>query len=616
MIIEVGHFCLLLALVAAFWQAVIPGGFFLILRYRLIIHAALAQFLLISLAFLILMGAHIKGDFSVLHVAENGHSLIPLLYKITGVWGNHEGSMLLWVWVLALFGALFAITTPFENVRLRMRTLRIFGWLGAGFLLFIIATSNPFLRIWPPVLEALELNPLLQDPGLAFHPPLLYLGYVGFAASFAVALGALSLGKKAGNWASIMRPWVTLAWAFLTAGLTLGSWWAYYELGWGGWWFWDPVENAALMPWLLGTALLHSVIVTEKRKALNSWTLLLAILTFAFSLLGTFLVRSGILISVHAFANDPWRGMYILLLIALALIIAFGLYAKRAPYLASFPSSFTLLSREGAMLINNLFLSTGAAIVAIGTLYPLILPIFSGEKISVGQPYFEFTFVPLMIPLLLAMGIAPLLAWGKTPASHIQKNLRLMMIASLALPALLMLDDRYRGLALIGIALALWVIAGALIKKRPYPMTIAHVGLGIAVLGMIASSAWQQQKTLTLEPKQMAQLAGYSLRLQEVGEVEGPNYLAERAIIEVTRAGSPVTRLTPERRFFPASKRWTTEAAIYTNGFADLYVTLGEQDGKNQRWSFRLYHNPLAPWIWVGMLIAAIGGLLGLRVMS
>jgi cytochrome c-type biogenesis protein CcmF len=596
--------------------------------------AAQSQFILVASAFAALTYAYVTSDFTVANVAANSHSAKPLLYKISGVWGNHEGSLLLWVLILTLFGAAVASFGANLPPTLRARVLAVQGMIGVGFLAFMLFTSNPFLRLDPAPPDGRGLNPLLQDPGLAFHPPFLYLGYVGFSMAFSFAVAALLEGRVDAAWARWVRPWTLAAWGFLTVGIALGSWWAYYELGWGGFWFWDPVENASFMPWLVGTALLHSAAVVEKRDALKSWTILLAILTFGLSLIGTFLVRSGVLTSVHAFAVDPERGIFILLLLILAIGGSLTLYALRAPALKG-GGLFKPVSREGAMVLNNLLLSVAAATVFLGTLYPLFLDIVGGGKISVGAPYFNSTFVPLMVPLLAAVAIGPMLAWKRGDLEGVLGRLKFgFAAAALAALAGLWLADWKSALAALGVGLGVWVIAGALVEwasriqlfrvalgdslrrafglpRSFYGMTIAHAALGIVVLGITASSAWQTELIRYLKPGERVDLAGYTLIFEGAREARGPNYVADRGIFRVEYAGRHVTVLHPEKRRYPVEGTNTTEAAIHTTYFADLYVVLGDADGRGG-WAVRAYHNPLVPWIWGGAILMFVGGFVSL----
>src|SRR5262245_23728192 len=595
--------------------------------------AATAQFALILIAFLSLMHAFVISDFSVSVVANNSHSLKPLLYKITGVWGNHEGSMVLWVLILTLFGALVALFGGNLPLGLKARVLVVQGMIGFGFLLFIIATSNPFTRIIPPPANGADLNPLLQDPGLAFHPPFLYTGYVGFSLTFSFAVAALLEGRVDPAWARWVRPWTLLAWCALTFGIAMGSWWAYYELGWGGFWFWDPVENASFMPWLAGTALLHSAIVVEKRDSLKSWTILLAIIAFSFSLIGTFLVRSGVLTSVHAFATDPSRGIFILLLLAVAIGGSLTLYALRAPTLED-RGQFAPISREGALILNNLILSVAAGIVLFGTLFPLLAAAFD-YSVSVGAPFYNLIFGILIVPLFLALPFGPLMAWKRADLPGALQ--RLWVAAAAAVVAVVVVTAMNNGgrvLSVLGLALAVWLIVGALaeladrlklfraplstawnralnLPRASYGMTLAHIGVGFVLTGILVSTAWLEERILRMKPGDSVEIAGYSLQLADITPEKGPNYLADRAEFVVSSGGVELTRMHPEQRFYPVQGQKTSEAAIRTTGFGDLYVVLSDEksDAGN---IVRIYHNPLAPWLWGGAVLMALGGLISL----
>ncbi len=628
MIPELGHFALILALAVALVQGTLPligasrGDLRLMTLGRT---AALTQAFLVLLAFGALTQAYVTSDFSVLNVVDNSHSAKPLLYKISGVWGNHEGSMLLWALILALFGAAVAIFGANLPDTLRSRVLAIQALIGVGFLAFLLFTSNPFERVFPAPPDGNGLNPLLQDPGLAFHPPLLYLGYVGFSVTYAFAVAALLEGRVDAAWARWVRPWALAAWCFLTLGIALGSWWAYYILGWGGFWFWDPVENASLMPWLAGTALLHSAIVVEKRDALKSWTVLLALLAFSLSLLGTFLVRSGVLTSVHAFAQDPSRGMFILAFLLLVTGGGLALYAWRAPQLQG-GGLFQPVSREGALILNNLLLCTLAATVLLGTLYPLFLDLLTGNKVSVGPPFFNATFVPLCAPLFAALCVGPFLGWKRAELWPALMRLRLALTVSLAaiLVAMTMIDSRST-LAALAFGFGVWLIAGSLaslsdrvrtgtlrtIPRSTLGMVISHASLGVVVLGSVATSSWNTELMQTMKPGDRIAFAGYSVLLERMDEVQGPNYIAERATLNVTVGGKPYTVLQPERRLFTVQRRQVAETAIQTNLLRDFYATLGEGDPK-QGWVIRLYLNPLAPWIWLGAALCALGGFVSL----
>ena len=637
MIPELGHYALVLALALALVQATVPmiGAARRDAAWMAVATpAALGQAAATLLAFLALMYAYVVSDFTVLNVVENSHSAKPMLYKISGVWGNHEGSMVLWVVMLAAFGAMVALFGRALPDSLKARVLGVQGAIGVGFLLFILLTSNPFLRVDPPPLDGRDLNPLLQDPGLAFHPPFLYFGYVGFSMAFSFAVAALIEGRVDAAWARWVRPWTLAAWAGLTVGIALGSWWAYYELGWGGWWFWDPVENASLMPWLAGTALLHSAIVVEKREALKTWTILLAIITFGLSLLGTFLVRSGVLTSVHAFAVDPDRGLFILLLLALAVGGGLALYAIRAPSLKS-GGLFAPISREGALILNNLLLSTATLTVLLGTLYPLFLDAIGGGAVSVGPPFFEATVLPILAPLVAAMAIGPLLAWKRGDLAGALGRLGIGgLVVVLVAGAVMAMRGDGPVLAVAGIALGLWAIIGALVElaervrlfrvpaaaswqrarglpRSAYGQTMAHAGVGVALLGMIGSTAWETEVIERVRPGDTLTVAGYAVTFDAVERVEGPNYIADRGVLSVTSPGGAAFDLLPERRWYPVAQTQTTEASIRTTWVADLYAVLG-QPADDGSWTLRLHHHPLVPWIWLGCILMALGGVVSL----
>src|SRR5215471_7858235 len=637
MLVEIGHFALVLALVVALVQGTVPLAGASV-RGRPLMDmaqsAALLQFGLVALAFATFMHAHIVSDFSVRNVFENSNTAKPMLYKVTGVWGSHEGSMMLWVLMLTLFGALVATFGRPLPAGLRARTLSIQGLLGFGTLAFIIGTSNPFDRLIPAPLEGRDLNPLLQDPGLAFHPPFLYFGYVGFSITYSFAIAALIEGRIGAAWARWVRPWALTAWCGLTVGIAMGSWWAYYVLGWGGWWYWDPVENASFMPWLLGTALLHSAAVVEKRESLQRWTVLLAILTFGMSLIGTFLVRSGVLTSVHAFAVDPTRGVFILVLIALVIGGGLLLYALRAPGLET-GNPFASVSREGALVLNNLLLCAGMATVFLGTFYPLFAEGWSGMKLSVGPRYFDATFVPILAPAVVAMVIAPVLAWRRGRLAATLRRLAPAAIAAVLAPATLFAFDRTAPPAVLaGIALAAWAMLGVLadladrsgLAKQPldavwrrlrhlphgtWGYSIAHFGVGVLIAGIVVSTAWRSERIETVRPGDTVQIAGRTLRFVGVTEGDIANYHAQRAQIVVERPGSTPITMYPERRYYPVAHSQTTNTAITTNGFGDLYLALGDPDGQGG-WVLRAYYNPLVPWIWFGAILAAMGGLVAL----
>ncbi len=582
--------------------------------------SSIGMFVFIALAYGALTYAFVTSDFSVLDVAQNSHTAKPLIYKITGVWGNHEGSMLLWVLVLAIYSAIIAFAQR-GGARLTSAALGVQGLLACAFLLFILFTSNPFLRLDPPPFEGAGLNPLLQDPGLAIHPPMLYAGYVGLSAAFAYAAAALITGEANAAWARAARPFMLLAWIALTAGITLGSWWAYYELGWGGFWFWDPVENAALMPWLIATALLHSALATERTGAFRSWTLLLAIMGFSLSLIGTFLVRSGVLSSVHAFASDPTRGVFILMMLVAAIGGALALFAWRAPQLQS-GTAFEPVSKETALLLNNVLLTAAAATVFLGTLYPLALDAVTGTKISVGPPYFGITFAPIFVVLIFLVPFGPRLGWRNGDLNGAMRVLAPALgIAAVAGISLLAIVSP-RSLAAAGaFALAGWVICASVIdlarRRRlaalpasAYASALAHAGLGITLLGVTGTTVWRSEAIDVLAPGQTMPIAGYTLRLENVQAVQGPNYEAQRAIVTVLRDGRTVTTMMPEKRAYPAEGQAVSDTAIQTTGFSDLYLALGDPRGSG--WTLRAYVSPLAPFIWFGGAFMALGGIAGL----
>jgi cytochrome c-type biogenesis protein CcmF len=637
MIAEAGHYALVLALALALIQSVVPvigaqlGDPKLMNVAR---STALAQFLFVGVSFAALTMLHVVSDFSVVNVFENSHSMKPLIYKITGVWGNHEGSMLLWVLILALFGALVAVFSSNLPRTLRAHVLAAQAWVGVAFYLFILATSNPFTRIANPPIEGRDLNPILQDVGLALHPPLLYLGYVGFSISFAFAVAALIEGRIDAAWARWVRPWTLMAWIFLTLGIAVGSYWAYYELGWGGWWFWDPVENASLMPWLAGTALLHSAVVMEKRDALKVWSILLAILTFSLSLLGTFLVRSGVLTSVHTFATDPTRGVFILLILCLFIGGSLSLYAFRASTLKQ-GGLFAPISREGALVLNNLLLTTACATVFVGTLYPLGLESLTGDKISVGAPFFNLTFAPLVLPLLVAVPFGPLLAWKRGDILAAAQRLTIAGIAGLVTVAVLWAWTRGgAAFAPLMIGLAAFVILGAAtdivermqlfrvplatavrrgrgLPRSAWGTAFAHAGLGVALIGIVCESTWNSEHIASLKAQDTATVGGYELRLDGLTQQQGPNFREVLAHFTVTQDGRTIGVMTPSKRSFATRGMSTTEAALMTRGFSQLYVSLGDINADGSI-AARIYHKPLVLLIWFGPLLMAFGGFLSL----
>lgn len=587
--------------------------------------AALGSFVFIALAFFTLMFAYVTSDFSVMAVAENSHTAKPLIYKITGVWGNHEGSMVLWMLILGIYSAAIAMSQPEgsdANARLGSRALGVQALIAIAFLVFILLTSDPFLRLYPQPFEGNGLNPLLQDPGLAFHPPLLYLGYVGLSASFSFAAAALLDSRNDAAWVRRARPFAIAAWTALTLGIAGGSWWAYYTLGWGGFWFWDPVENASLMPWLIATALIHSMMASERTGAFKSWTLLLAIAGFSFSLIGTFLVRSGVLNSVHAFANDPRRGLFILMILFVAITSPLVLFAWRAPKLPP-GAAFDIVSRETGILLNNLLLTAAAATILIGTLYPLVLDAAEGIKISVGPPYFSATVIPMMALLAVAMPFGPIFLWRRSHFKPAVWSLRFAIAAGVA--ALCVALAVARPMSLLGICavgLGIWLIAGSvtdiarragdwrrvrLLPATAFTSALAHAGLGVVALGVAGTSVWKSEAIQVVAPHQTMQIGSYTLRLENTERAQGPNYFADRAEFTVFSGGQKIAVLHPEKRSYPVEQTATSESSIRTTGISDLYVVLGDpQQGGG--WVVRAYYNPMAPFIWLGGVIMALAG--------
>jgi cytochrome c-type biogenesis protein CcmF len=595
---------------------------------------ALAQLLFVGASFIALVTLHVNSDFSVANVYENSHSMKPLLYKITGVWGNHEGSMLLWVSILALFGGLVAAFGNNLPLSLRAHVLAVQAWIASAFYLFILMTSNPFLRIVNPPIEGRDLNPVLQDIGLAVHPPMLYLGYVGFSISFSFAIAALLEGRIDAAWARWVRPWTLVAWIFLTLGIAMGSYWAYYELGWGGWWFWDPVENASLMPWLAGTALLHSALVMEKRNALKVWTILLSILTFSLSLLGTFLVRSGVITSVHAFATDPTRGVFILLILCLFIGGSLSLFAGRATSLKQ-GGLFAPISREGALVLNNLLLTVACAVVLFGTLYPLAMEMLADFKMSVGAPFYNLTFAPLFTLLLLAVPFGPMLAWKRGDLLGVTQRLLAAGVAGLVAVAIVWgWASGGSTLAPLAIGLGVFVIAGAFtdlaertgLFRLPFATTLhrarglprstwgsvfAHAGLGVALIGIVCETTWNSEYIATMKQNDVAHVAGYDLKLDGLFSRQGPNFREMIAEFNVSRDGEKLSVMTPSKRSFTTRGSSTTEAALLTRGASQLYVSLGDATAEGAI-AVRIYHKPLVLMIWWGPVLMAFGGVLSL----
>ncbi len=636
MIPEIGQFALAIALLLALTQATLP----LIGASRgnrawiaLAVPTGQAQFIFVAIAFGCLGYSFITNDFSVLNVASNSNSQLPLHYRLAATWGSHEGSLLLWTLMLALWTAgvsLFSRHLPEEMVA---RVISVMGIISVGFLLFMLLTSNPFTRLFPVPVDGRDLNPLLQDPGMVIHPPMLYMGYVGFSVAFAFAIAALIGGRLDATWARWSRPWTTVAWMFLTCGIALGSFWAYYELGWGGWWFWDPVENASFMPWLVGTALIHSLAVTEKRGGFKSWTVLLAISAFSLSLLGTFLVRSGVLTSVHAFAADPKRGIFILVFLVLVIGGSLLLYAWRAKQVG-LGSKFDVVSRESLLLSNNVLLTVAAGSVLLGTLYPLFVDAFGMGKLSVGPPYFNLVFIPLMAPALFLMGIGPLARWKKASLPDLVTRLRwafvISVLSALVLPFVF---GEWKALVSLGLMLAIWIVSTILVNvwervrvtsgqlttfqklrsqsRSYYGMHLAHLGIAVFVVGVTMVTGYQLEQDVRMQPGDTVSASGYEFKFNGTTNVVGPNYQAARAEVVVSRNGKELERMYPEKRNYSASGNVMTETAIDSGIFRDLYVSLGEPVSAGA-WSVRVYYKPLVGWIWGGALLMALGGGLAL----
>ncbi|WP_099823507.1 heme lyase CcmF/NrfE family subunit [Oceaniglobus indicus] len=634
MITELGHFALILALMVALVQTIVPlvgahnrwAGWMAAGE-----PAAKAQAVLVAFSFGALMHAFVTSDFSLRLVVENSHTLKPMLYKVAGVWGNHEGSLLLWCLILAVFGACAAWFGGNLPDTLRARVLAVQGFIGVAFLAFLLFTSNPFVRLGTPPFDGQDLNPLLQDPGLAFHPPFLYLGYVGLSMTFAFAVAALLEGRVDAAWGRWVRPWTLAAWIFLTIGIALGSWWAYYELGWGGFWFWDPVENASFMPWLISAALLHSAIVVEKREALKSWTILLAILAFGFSLIGTFIVRSGVLTSVHAFANDPERGVFILLILAVFMGGALTLFAARASAMEA-KGVFSTFSRESALVANNILLTVACFVVFVGTLWPLIADLLFARKLSVGAPFFNAAFTPFMVALAMILPLGALMPWKRARIGRVMRPLWGALALSIAAGALVWTMQTGRAfLAPVGLILTLWVTFGVIadlwvkagrgdfasrarrlihLPRAEWGKSTAHFGFAITIFGICAMTAWQTEDIRIAQVGEPFEVGAYTVTLEDVREVQGPNYQSTLATIALTRGGNTL-RLTPEKRFYPVQAMPTTEAAISNGVWRDLYVVIGDpQDAGG--WAVRTYIKPFANWIWAGCIIMALGGGLSL----
>ena len=631
MIPELGQIALVLAFVAALTLGVMPlvgayrGDALLMRQAR---PAALAQFLFVAFAFGCLAASFVNNDFSVINVASNSNSRLPLQYRVAATWGSHEGSILLWTLVMASWTVAVALKSRHLPRVLAARVLGIMGLINAGLLLFVLFTSNPFLRLLPAAPDGRDLNPLLQDPGMVFHPPILYAGYVGFSVAFAFALAALLDGRLDAAWARWSRPWTTAAWCFLTCGICLGSFWAYYELGWGGWWFWDPVENASFMPWLTGTALIHSLAVTEKRGTFKSWTVLLAIMTFSLSLLGTFLVRSGVITSVHAFATDPARGVFILVFLALVIGVSLAIFAWRAPRVG-LGASFGLVSRESMLLGNNILLVVAMAAVLLGTLYPLVLDVMGAGKISVGPPYFNAVFYPLLAPALFLMGVAPLARWQQAPVPELAMRLKwafaIALIGSIVTP--LLLGD-WSLLKVTGFLFVFWIVAASAtaivlrLKASPqrtlwgklgansasyYGMLIAHLGIAAFVFGVTMVKSYDIEQDVRMAIGDTVRAGDYKVEFTKILDVQGPNYEGVAGRFEVSRDGKPVAVMEPEKRFYKTTRQTMTEAAIDHGLTRDVYVSLGNTvDDKT--WEVRVQIKPFINWIWLGCLIMALGG--------
>lgn len=625
MIPELGHFALILALCVTLIQGVVPLiGAHYGRREFLVLARPTAQtaFLLLAIAFGTLAWSFYVNDFSVLYVAEHSNSQLPVIYRLGAVWGGHEGSLLLWIFLLGTWTILVAQLSKALDEFMVARVIGVLGLVSSGLLLFVLTASNPFERLLPAAQDGRSLNPLLQDPGLVFHPPMLYMGYVGFSVAFAFAIASLLSGRLDAAWARWSRPWTTAAWIFLTLGIALGSWWAYYELGWGGWWFWDPVENASFIPWLVGTALLHSLAVTEKRGGFKSWTVLLAITAFSLSLLGTFLVRSGVLTSVHAFATDPRRGIFILIFLSLVVGSSLTLYAWRAPK-NTLGGKFSLSSRETFILLGNVFLVVAAGSVLLGTLYPLLIDALHLGKISVGPPYFNSVFVPIMVPLLVLMGVGPWTNWKNTDLMSVIKRLwsagLVAVIAGVAIPLVM---GQFTWLAGLGFLLAFWIIASGALQilrqlKLGKPtrsfigMQIAHLGIAVFVIGVTMVGAYQEEKDVRMLAGDTVSVGGYQIQLQGVERVPGPNYQAMRGTFTLSKNGINQATLYPEKRNYFSSTMPMTEAAIDIGLTRDLYVSLGEELG-DKAWAVRVYYKPFVDWIWGGCLLMALGGILAM----
>ncbi|MBK9244266.1 MAG: heme lyase CcmF/NrfE family subunit [Burkholderiales bacterium] len=639
MIPELGHFALILALLLALAQGTLPiiGAHRGVAEWMALARpAAQAQFAFVLFAWCCLVASFVADDFSVINVAQNGNTLLPLQYKIAASWGSHEGSLLLWVLMLSGWGVAVAAFSRHLPQEMVARVLGVMGMVAVGFILFMLVTSDPFDRMFPPAAEGRDLNPLLQDPGMVFHPPLLYMGYVGFSVAYAFAVAALLGGRMDAAWARWSRPWTTVAWCFLTLGIMLGSWWAYYELGWGGWWFWDPVENASFMPWLVGTALIHSLAVTEKRGTFKAWTVLLAIFAFSLSLLGTFLVRSGVLTSVHAFATDPARGVFILAFLVVVIGASLALFAWRAPRVG-LGGSFDAVSRESMLLGNNVLLAVACGTVLLGTLYPLFLDALGLGKISVGPPYFDRVFVPVMAPLVFLMGVGPIARWKKAALPDLWARLKWALMISLVLGLLLPfvgnIEDGipWSPMAAFGYWMAAWVVLASIeqirnqIRHAPgslparlaaqprgwWGMTLAHLGVAVFIIGVTSVRGYEVERDVKMAPGDTVSVHGYTFRFEGVGERRGPNFNAARGTVALLKNGKQIDTLHPEKRvYFAQSQMPMTEASIRTGITGDVYVSLGEPVEPAGSWTVRVYYKPFVTWIWGGCVLMALGGFL------
>ncbi len=635
MIPELGNFALVVGLFLAFMLGVLPiaGA----ARNNAVLMGvarplAAGQFVFLGAALLCLGYAFVANDFSVLYVAQHSNTQLPTVYRISAIWGGHEGSLLLWAFLLSAWTLAVALYSKHLPEEMVARVLGVMGLIAVGFLLFMLLTSNPFDRLLPAAADGRDLNPLLQDPGLVIHPPMLYMGYVGFSVAFAFAIAALLGGRLDATWARWSRPWTTVAWVFMTLGIALGSWWAYYELGWGGWWFWDPVENASFMPWLIGTALMHSLAVTEKRNAFKSWTVLLAIAAFSLSLLGTFLVRSGVLTSVHSFAADPKRGVFILSFLVVVIGASLLLFAWRAPKVG-LGGKFDPLSRESLLLTNNVLLSVAAASVFIGTLYPLFMDALGQGKLSVGPPYFEAVFVPLMIPMVLMMGLGPLARWKKVDAADLARRVRWAFGSALVIALLLPLTlGKWSAMVSLGLLLALWIVATVLLSLRErlagrddfikrlrgqslsyYGMQLAHLGVAVFIIGVALVKGYETERDVRMDVGDTLNTGGYEFRFNGVTEEQGPNYVAGKGHVTISKNGKVVSELYPEKRQYNVSGMPMTEAAIDAGLLGDLYVSLGEPiPDSDGAWAVRIYIKPFVDWIWAGCLLMSLGGLLAI----